>query len=71
MTYRDGLLHKFTLPIDCVVLQGRVTNKNHYIHYQSLYDHQTWQDYNLLWWAPIDILNWPFNHVVLPDHVTN
>ena len=41
MTYRDGLLHKFTLTIDCVVLQGRVTNKNHYIHYQSLYGHQT------------------------------
>ena len=38
-----------------------------YLPYQSAYDHQTWQNYNLLWWAPTYKVTWAFDHVVLRD----
>ena len=31
----------------------------------SAYDHQTWQDHNLLWCAPVLKVTSPFDHVVL------
>ena len=34
-------------------------------------DHQTWQDRNLPCWAPAYNVKWPFDHMVLWDHVTN
>ena len=35
------------------------------------YDHQTWQGGDLPWGAPIDIVTWPFNQVVLLDRAIN
>ena len=42
-----------------------------YLHYQSVYGHQTWQDDTLPWWATTYKSTWPFDHVVLEDHSTN
>ena len=41
------------------------------LYYQSGYDNQIWQDGNLPKWAPTHKVTWPFDHVVLPDHMTN
>ena len=41
----------------------KVKLKTLYLHYNSSFGHQTWQDGNLLWWA--------FDQVVLRDHGTN
>ena len=43
--------------------------KSLYLHYQSAYGHHTWQDGNLPWWALAYKVTWPFNHVVLWDHM--
>ena len=60
------------LNIDHLVLLNQVTNWKHYIfHYCIAYDHQTWQSCDLPWGAPIIVFTWPFNYVVLLDHVTN
>ena len=40
-----------------------------YLHYQSVYDHQSWQDGYLLWWAPAHKVTGPFDCVVSQDHV--
>ena len=45
--------------------------KTLYLHYQGLYGYQTWSDGNLPWWAPAHKVKWPFDHVVLWNHVTN
>ena len=42
-----------------------------YFHFQNAYAHQTWQDGNLPWGAPIHKITWHFDHVVLKVHVTN
>ena len=39
-----------------------------YAYYQSAYSHQTWQDGNILWWAPVTHKVWPFDCMVLRDH---
>ena len=31
-----------------------------YLHYQSAYGHQTWQDANLPWWVPAHKITWSF-----------
>ena len=41
------------------------------LHYHIAYGHQTWQDGNLPWWARAYKVAWPFDHVVLLDHMTN
>ena len=41
-----------------------------YLHYLSAYGHQTLQDDNLSWFAPVYKETWFFDHVVLWDHVT-
>ena len=35
------------------------------------YGHQIWQGGHIQWGAPNDKVTWPFDHVVLWDHVTN
>ena len=42
-----------------------------YLEYHSAYGYQTRKDGDLHWGAPIVIVTWPFNDVVLLDHVTN
>ena len=51
--------------------RSREILKSLYIHYYSAYGYQTWQDGNLPWWAPAYKVTWPFDHMVLQDHVTN
>ena len=41
-----------------------------YLHYHSAYDYRTWQVGDLPWEAPINVVTWPFSHVILQD-VTN
>ena len=36
-----------------------------YLNYQSVYGHQTRQDGELLWWAPVHKVTWLFDHLVL------
>ena len=45
--------------------------KTLYLHYHSAYGHQTLQDGNVPRWAPTHKVTWPFQQVVLWDHVTN
>ena len=40
-------------------------------HYHSVYDHQTWQDGDFPWAAPIHNVRWPFDEAVFQDRVTN
>ena len=42
-----------------------------YLHYRSVYDHQTWQDDDLSWALPTHKITRPFKHVFLRNHVTN
>ena len=42
-----------------------------YLHNQSAYGYQTFQDGNVPWLAPALKVTWPFDHVVLGDHVRN
>ena len=42
-----------------------------YLHYQSAFDYQTCQDGNLPSSACVYKITWPFDQVVLYDHVTN
>ena len=42
-----------------------------YLHYQSVYGHQTWQDGKLPWWASAQKVTLTFDHIGLRDHVTN
>ena len=42
-----------------------------YFHYYSVYEHQTWQEGDLPWGAPIIKVTSLFNHVVLLDHMIN
>ena len=45
--------------------------KQFYIHYYRFYDHQTWQEDDLLWWlTPIIIVTWAFDYVVCSQKVT-
>ena len=41
-----------------------------YLHYHSVYGHQTWQDGDPGEAAAHKVV-WPFDHVVLQNHVTN
>ena len=34
---------------------------------ESAYSQQTWQDDNLLWWAPLYKVKWPFDHPFYVD----
>ena len=54
---------------DYMVLLGHVINDNHYISTTRV-SMATKFD-NLPWWTLIDIVTWPFDHVVLVDPVTN
>ena len=59
---------------DAITARSRDKLKALYLHYQSVYGHQTRQDGNLSWWAPVHKITWPLNHVVKlkwSDHVTN
>ena len=38
---------------------------------QSAYSHQTLQDGNLPWWAPANKVTWPYDNVILQDHMAN
>ena len=53
-----------------------ITSRSHhklktYLNYQSAYGHQTWQDGSLPLWDPAHKDTWPFDYVVLLDHVRN
>ena len=45
-------------------------SKPFYVCFHSAYGHQDWYDGELLWGAPTHKVIWPFDHVVLQDHVT-
>ena len=52
-------------------VRSRDKLKSSYLHYHSAHGHQTWQDDDLPWWAPAyKVASWPFDYVVLQDHVT-
>ena len=40
------------------------------LHYHSAYGHQIRQYGNLPWWTPANKVTWPFDYMVLWDHVT-
>ena len=42
-----------------------------YLHYHIAYGHQNWQDDNLPSSIPAYKVTWPFDYVVLQDHMTN
>ena len=52
-------------------LKSRDKLKTFYLCYQSAYGHQTWQNCNLWWWAPIHKVTWHFEYVILKNYVTN
>ena len=54
-----------------VSFETRHKLKTLYLHYQSVYGHQTRQDCNLPWWVLAHTITWHFDHVFLEDHVTN
>ena len=64
MTYLEGLLTIVIQNFD-VVLQGHVTNADHYISTTTVV-----MDDELPWWAPTYNVTWPFDHMVLRYHVT-
>ena len=41
-----------------------------YLQFHNAYGHQTWQGGVLPWGAPTHKVTWPFDHVVLRDHLT-
>ena len=41
-----------------------------YFYYHNDYGHHTWQGSDLPWGAPTHKISWPFNHVVLQNHLT-
>ena len=45
--------------------------ENIYLHYHIAYGQQTWQSNDLQGGAPSHKATWPFNHVILQDHVEN
>ena len=45
--------------------------KKLYLHFHIAYGHQTWQSGNLSYRAANNKVTWPFDHVVLQDHVTD
>ena len=42
-----------------------------YLHFHSVYGHQTWQDDNLPWGIPSHKVIWPFDHFILQNRVIN
>ena len=72
MTYLEGLLtinsFRALITWSCKVTDKR---KSLYLPCQSAYGHQTWQDNNVPWLALFYNVTWPFDHVVVGDHVTN
>ena len=44
--------------------------KSFYLYCQSACYYQTWSDGNLPWWGPTHEVIWPFDHMILRDHVT-
>ena len=61
----------------CCSRGARVTNIGQYhplktyLHYHNVHGHQSWQCGNLPWSATTHKATWPFDHVVVQDHVTN
>ena len=45
--------------------------KTIYLHYHNAYGQKAWQDGVLPWATSTHKVTWPYNHVVLQDHVTN
>ena len=45
--------------------------KKLYLHFHNAYGYKTWLDGELPWAAATQKVAWPYNHVVLQDHVTN
>ena len=43
---------------DFITSRSRDKLKTLYLHYQSAYGHQTWQDGNLPWWVPAHKVTW-------------
>ena len=53
------------------LLRSRDKLKSLYLHYHNFYGHKTWQDGRLLWAASTLNVTWPYNQVILWDHVAN
>ena len=41
------------------------------LRYHNAYGQQTWQDGGLFWGAPAHKVTWPFDYVILRNHMTN
>lgn len=54
----------------CGLAKSREKLKSLYLHYQSVYSQQTWNDSNLPQRAPSQEATWAFNYVVLGNCVT-
>ena len=48
----------------CGLTEPRNKRKSLYLHYQSAYDDQNWEDDNLVWLTPAHKVRWLFDHVV-------
>ena len=55
----------------CGLARSHDKLKSLYHHYQNAYGHQTWHEGNLPWWTATYKVIWPFNLLVLRDHVIN
>ena len=71
LTTRGSHSNSCTSLWSCNFLKSPDKLKTFYLHYQSACSHQTWQDFNLLWWATAHKVTWHFDHVVLEDQLTN
>ena len=71
VTYFDGLLPIKSHDSWIGLIRSHDTFKPLYLHCHSAYSCQTWQNGNLSSWGPAFKVRWPFNHVVLEDHVTS
>ena len=69
VTYLEWFLHK-KLSDPLVTWSHRSGDKLKplYLPYHSAYSHQTWKVGDFSWGAPIHLVTWPLNHMVLLDY---
>ena len=72
VTYVEGPLAKSHMTLwSSGLAKAHDKLKSSYLHYHSTYSGQTYCNGDLPWVTPCHKVTWPFDHVVLQDHVTN
>ena len=72
MIYLEVLLHKeLLIPLVAWYFEIMWKLKPLHLSYRNAYGHQNWKDNNSPWGTATHQFLWPFDNVVLQDHMTN